>query len=111
MEFSQSRITKRVFMLQVATSVGVLAAVQSTPVLAADKLVPTDPYPKSMGFKLDTNEVDQAKYPRHTTEQACRFCQLWDGGTADFGSCSFFDGAITPKTGWCKNFKAKKTAA
>jgi hypothetical protein len=106
----RSNVTKRVFMLQVVTGVGLLAVGQSNEAFAADKLVPTDPYPKSMGFKLDTNEVDQVKYPRHTAEQACRFCQLWDGGTADFGSCSFFDGAITPKTGWCKNFKVKKAA-
>jgi hypothetical protein len=62
-----------------------------------------------MGFKVDTSEVDQAKYPRHTAEQACHACQLWNGGTADTGNCSFFNDAITPKNGWCKNFKVNKS--
>ena len=78
--------------------------------LAAEKLNPADPYAKAMGFRLNTEEVDQAKYPRHAVDQHCQVCQLWNGGDKDFGNCSFFDGAITPKNGWCKNFKAKKAA-
>jgi hypothetical protein len=97
-------------MVRVATGVGMATIGQFKSAYAAEKLVPTDPYPKAMGFKLNTEEVDQVKYPRHTTEQACHACQLWNGGDADFGNCSFFNGAITPKTGWCKNFKVKKAA-
>ena len=53
-----------------------------------------------MGFRLNTEEVDQAKYPRHTNQQHCQACQLWNGADKDFGNCSFFDQAITPKNGW-----------
>jgi hypothetical protein len=101
---------RRVFILQ--SVVGSAALLAGLPrVLAAEKLDPADPYARSMGFRLNTEEVDQAKYPRHTVEQHCSRCQLWNGGENDFGHCSFFDGAITPKNGWCKNFKARKPAA
>jgi hypothetical protein len=101
-------LTKRTLMLRVISGAGLLALGNPQFAVAADKLSPTDPYAKAMGFKLDTAEVDQAKYPRHTTEQACHNCQLWNGGTAEIGNCSFFNDALTPKNGWCKNFKAKK---
>jgi len=100
---------RRVFVLQVLAGSAAWMAAQRE-AQAADKLDPSDPYAKSMGFRLNTAEVDQVKYPRHTVEQHCQFCQLWNGGDADFGHCSFFDGAITPKMGWCRNFKVKKKA-
>jgi hypothetical protein len=98
---------RRVFILKVIAASTALGAAQQS-AFAAEKLSPTDPYAKSMGFKLNTEEVDQTKYPRHTAEQKCHACQLWNGADADFGNCSFFDGAITPKNGWCRNFKVKK---
>ena len=98
---------RRVFFFKLlSASTVLLAGTQEAG--AAEHLDPTDPYARSMGFRLNTQDVDQAKYPRHTVEQHCQFCQLWNGGDQDFGNCSFFDGAITPKNGWCKNFKAKK---
>jgi hypothetical protein len=100
---------RRMFFLKLMSASTVLIAA-SPAAKAAEKLDPTDPYARSMGFRLNTQEVDQAKYPRHTTDQHCQACQLWNGGDKDFGNCSFFDGAITPKNGWCKNFKAKKAA-
>jgi hypothetical protein len=109
MSFKPKSLTKRALMLRVISAAGLLAVGDTQRAFAADKLSPTDPYAKAMGFKLNTTEVDQAKYPRHTTEQACHNCQLWNGGTADMGNCSFFNDALTPKNGWCKNFKAVKT--
>jgi hypothetical protein len=102
--------SRRVFILQCLAANAVLGAAAG-PAGAFEKLNPTDPYARSMGFKLNTEEVDQAKYPRHTADQSCKSCQLWNGGDKDFGNCSFFDNAITPKNGWCKNFKVKKAAA
>jgi hypothetical protein len=104
---SERSTSRRIFCLKVLVG-STLVGAYAEPGRAAEKLNPTDPYARSMGFKLLTEEVDQAKYPRHTNEQHCQSCQLWNGGDKDFGNCSFFDGAITPKTAWCKNFKAKK---
>jgi len=78
---------------------------------AAERLDPADPYARTSGFRTNTDEVDESRYPRHTKEQCCKACKLWNGGDKDLGNCSFFDGAITPKTGWCKNFKLPKSPA
>ena len=101
---------RRTFFMKVLAGSAVVMA-ETRPAWAAEKLDPNDSYAKSMGFRLNTQDVDQVKYPRHTVEQHCQVCQLWNGGDAEFGQCSFFDHAITPKNGWCKNFKAKKAAA
>lgn len=100
---------RRVFLLNVLSASTVLI-VGAGLADAAENLDPADPYARSMGFRLNTAEVDQVKYPRHTVEQHCQVCQLWNGGDKDAGNCSFFDNAITPKNGWCKNFKVKKAA-
>ncbi len=101
---------RRVFLLKVmaasASAVGV-----ARHAVASEKIDPTDPYARSMGFVLNTKEVDQTRYPRHTPDQSCSGCKLWNGGDQEFGNCSFFDGAISPKTGWCKNFKLPKAPA
>jgi hypothetical protein len=101
---------RRVFMMRVVAGSAVLAGVQSVHAQAPEKLSETDPYAKSMGFKLDTTKVDKARYPRHDVSQSCGKCQLWDVKAAanDFAACSFFGDRHTPKSGWCKNFKVVK---
>jgi hypothetical protein len=75
------------------------------------RLTEDDAYAKSMGFKLNTENVDQAKYPKHTTDQHCSKCQLFSGKDGDeVGPCSFFGGRLVPPTGWCRNFKPKGAA-
>jgi hypothetical protein len=70
----------------------------------------TDPYPKSMGFKLNTASVDKVKFPRHEATQKCTDCQLYSGKPGEqLGPCSFFK-KLVPPDGWCRNFKPKKAA-
>jgi len=100
---------RRVFMMQVVAGGAVLAGSQAARAQAPEKLTETDPYAKSMGFKFDTTKVDAARYPRHTNEQKCSKCQLWDGKAgAEWAACSFFGDRHTPANGWCKNFKVVK---
>lgn len=102
---------RRIFLIHTAAAACILAA--SQPLwAAAQKLSETDGYAKSMGFKLDTKNVDAARYPRHTAEQYCGRCQLYEGNANEgSGPCSFYGGRIVPSTGWCKNFKLNKSAA
>lgn len=102
--------SRRTFILKVIATSSALAA---TRVMAADesseKVTESDPYAKSMGFRLDTNQVDQKKYPRHDPSQHCAVCQLYSGTEgAALGPCSFYGGRLVAPTGWCRNFKALK---
>lgn len=102
--------SRRIFVMRIVASGAVLSGAQSARAQAPEKLQETDPYAKSMGFRLDTTKVDKARYARHEDTQMCSKCQLWDSKNAsgDFAACSFFGDRHTPKTGWCKNFKALK---
>lgn len=106
-----STCNRRTFMLKVVAGTCALAASR---VIAEEaekpkgKLTETDAYARSMGFKVDTNQVDKAKYPRHTADQQCNKCQLFKGEPTDAEApCSFFGNRIVPATGWCRNFKAR----
>ena len=102
---------RRVFMMRVVAGSAVLASAASSHAQAPEKLLETDSYAKSMGFKYDTTKVDKARWTRHDASQQCNKCQLWDGKPgAEYAACSFFGDRHTPSTGWCKNFKAVKAA-
>ena len=102
---------RRNFLIQVAAGtcvIGVAGLVSAEEQKPAVKLTEDDAYAKSMGFKLDTTAVDQAKYPKHSVDQHCSKCQLYKGKEGDpEGPCSFFGNRIVPVNGWCRNFKAK----
>jgi hypothetical protein len=103
---------RRVFMLHAAAVTTTLAASGTALAQpATDAVKETDPYPKSMGFKLNTADVDQAKFPRHELAQKCSECQLFSAPTGGekVGTCSFFKRLVPPE-GWCRNFKPRKAA-
>lgn len=106
---------RRIFLLQViagttalTTQLSARAAEGPRPTVAVKE---SDAYPKSMGFRLKTEDVDQAKYPRHDVKQRCSECQLYSGEKGEEqGPCSFFK-RLVPPDGWCRNFKPRKAAA
>jgi hypothetical protein len=103
---------RRVFMLHAVAGLSMAATAahgQADPSTVPVK--ETDAYPKSMGFRLNTANVDKAKFPRHDVSQKCSGCQLYSGKDGDpLGPCSFFKRPVPPE-GWCRNFKPKKAAA
>jgi hypothetical protein len=103
---------RRVFMLRMITGTTVLAVDGLARAQApAEPVKETDPYPKSMGFRLDTTKVDKAKFPRHEASQKCSECQLFSAKAGEtLGTCSFFKRTVPPD-GWCRNFKPRKPAA
>ncbi len=112
---------RRVFMLHAITGATALTAAATAQAQTADPnpgqtasdvpVKETDAYPKSMGYRLDTANVDKVKFPRHELTQKCSECQLYSGKAGDAtGTCSFFKRPVT-SGGWCRNFKPKKAAA
>jgi len=111
---SSSPNSRRVFMLHAVVGATVLTA-QSTAQAAAgnstEAVKESEPYAKSMGFRLNTANVDQAKFPRHDITQKCSNCQLYSGKDGEpTGPCSFFKRMVAVD-GWCRNFKIRKPAA
>jgi len=103
---------RRVFMLHTLVGASVItAASQANAAVSTEAVKETDSYAKSMGFRLNTVDVDKVKYPRHTAEQRCSQCQLFKNAAGEpTGQCSFFK-RVVPVDGWCRNFKQVKAAA
>ncbi len=105
-------LSRRTFTLHLIVGGSALAASPFALAQETEKVTEADPYAKSMGFRVDTAKVDQAKYPRHTVEQHCSVCQLYSGKPGEpLGPCSFYGDRLVPPTGWCRNFKALKAKA
>ena len=104
--------TRRMWMMNVVTGLGAFALTPLSSFAAYEKLTESDAYGKTLGFRLNTEDVDKVKWKRWTAEQHCSNCQLWTANNAEktYGDCSFFERS-TPQSGWCKNYKAKKAAA
>ncbi len=67
-----------------------------------------DPAARAVGFSLDANTVDRARYPEHLKGQSCRKCVQFKGGPTDaWGPCMVFAGKQVPAGGWCTSFAAR----
>jgi hypothetical protein len=98
---------RREFVLRVIPLAGALAVLPRV-TLAADAppLAEEDKMAVSLGFRLSSAKVDQAKYPKHTTEQVCGKCLHYKSPEADTAKCDLFS-KIVPKGGWCSGFSKR----
>lgn len=97
---------RRVFILQSVIGTSALA---SGVAMAAPMVAETDANAKSLGYVADTTKADKAKYPKHTNEQMCSNCALYQGKAAPQGGCPLFPGKDVAAKGWCSAY-AKKAA-
>jgi hypothetical protein len=80
-------------------------AAAQTPPLLDEK----SPQATALGYVHDTKLADKAKYPKHTPDQHCAACQLFQGKAgAATGPCAIFPGKSVQSGGWCSAF-VKKT--
>jgi hypothetical protein len=99
-----SNTTRRVFMMQVATGSALLA----TQAKAQAKLDEKDPQATALGYSADTTKVDAKKYPKHSKDQKCSNCGLYQGKAADaWGGCPLFAGKQVAGAGWCSAWVKK----
>lgn len=98
--------SRRVFMMQVVAGGTLLGAgaVIAQPARVDEK----DPQAVQLGYKHDTTKVDKAKYPKHTNEQKCSNCQLYQGKATDaWGGCPLFGAKQVAGPGWCSAWVKK----
>lgn len=62
----------------------------------------------SLGYVADTTKVNKTKYPKHTADQHCGNCQLYNGKAgAPAGLCALFPGKQVAMNGWCSAYVKK----
>ena len=66
------------------------------------------PQAAALGYVADTTKADGKKFPKHTAEQSCHNCALFQGKAADTaGGCPLFAGKQVAGKGWCSAWNKK----
>ena len=65
------------------------------------------PQAKALGYVHDAAAVVKAKYPAFVEGSHCATCQLYQGGTAEWGPCPLFAGNAVSAKGWCSAYAKK----
>lgn len=99
--------SRREFLTTTVVSLGAIGVLATRPAQAQAMVVETDPQAISLGYKADTTKVDAKKYPKHTAEQKCSNCQLFQGKSAAAGGCAIFPGKQVAANGWCSAYQKK----
>lgn len=67
-----------------------------------------DPQAKALGYVHDATSVDQSKYARYQSGQACHNCALFQSkGDDEWARCSIFPGKLVNSAGWCSAYAPK----
>lgn len=98
--------TRRQFLIMSAAGAATLSLSNLTQAQAM--VAETDPQAQGLGYKADTTKVDTKKFPKHTNDQKCSNCALYQGKAgAAAGGCSLFTGKQVAAAGWCSAWAKK----
>jgi hypothetical protein len=101
-----SNSNRRVFLMQVAVAGTALAATRAQAQVA--RVDEKDPQAVALGYVVDTNKADVKKFPKHTKDQKCGNCALYQGKPADAsGVCPLFGTKHVTPAGWCSAWAKK----
>lgn len=96
---------RRTFILQVAAGGSALLATRAH---AQAKLDEKDPQAVALGYVHDTTKVDAKKYPKHSKDQHCGNCALYQGKAGEkVGGCPLFGTKLVDVNGWCSAWAKK----
>lgn len=97
---------RRVFMVTLSSGTSALAA---TAALAQAKLDEKDPQAVALGCVADTTKADTKKFPKHSKDQNCTNCQLFQGEPKEtHGPCPLFAGKVVAAAGWYSAWVKKR---
>lgn len=100
--------SRRVFMLRSAAGACAALAVPMWTHAAPARVEESDETAQALGYRHDTNKVDQARYPKHTADQRCSNCSFWQGSASDeWGGCAMFGRKQIAAAGWCSAWAKK----
>ena len=103
----QSSHTRRIFLMQVAAAGSALAATAAAQAQAV-KVDEKDPQAVALGYVADTAKADAKKFPKHTNDQTCNNCALYQGKATDaLGGCPLFGTKQVAGGGWCSAWAKK----
>jgi High potential iron-sulfur protein len=94
---------RRVFIMKlVATGTAVAAGSAH----AAPKLLEeSDPKAVSLGYKHDSSQVDQKRFPKHGAGEKCGNCMAYLGKPTDpKAECDLLVDRLVSVTGWCSSY-------
>jgi hypothetical protein len=92
-------------MMTLAAGASTLAASAAR---AQAKLDEKDPQAVALGYVADTTKADTKKFPKHSSDQKCSNCQLFQGKAGDAtGGCPLFPGKVVAAPGWCSAWAKK----
>jgi hypothetical protein len=101
-----SQTNRRVFLMQVAACGTALTA--ATAAQAQAKVDEKDPQAVALGYVADTTKADAKKFPKHTKDQKCTNCALYQGKATDpWGGCPLFGTKQVAGPGWCSAWAKK----
>jgi hypothetical protein len=97
---------RRVFLLQVAACG--TAALGAGAASAQAKVDEKDPQAVGLGYVHDSTKADKKKYPKHSNDQKCNNCALFQGKPTDaWGGCPLFGTKQVAGPGWCSAWAKK----
>ncbi len=101
-----SQSNRRTFMLQVAVAGSALVAAQAQ--AQAAKVDEKDPQAAGLGYVADTTKADVKKYPKHSKDQKCSGCALFQDKAGEaWGGCPLFGVKVVSANGWCSAYAKK----
>ncbi|MFM7571409.1 MAG: high-potential iron-sulfur protein [Betaproteobacteria bacterium] len=98
---------RRAFLATTVCGVAGISVVTADYANAQALVAETDAQAVALGYKANTAQVDQKKYPKYTAEQKCVNCQLYQSKSADSGSCAVFPGKLVAAAAWCNAYQKK----
>jgi len=96
-------IKRRDFVLKIVPMAGAAALVSRFASAEVPALTEDDKMAVAMGFRLKTEDANQAKYPKHSNDQTCAKCLHYTTPGAESARCDLFN-KLVPKGGWCSGF-------
>jgi len=105
MELQVNLTNRRVFMMTLAAGSSMLAATAARAQAMVDE---KDGQAVALGYVADTTKADAKKFPKHSNDQKCTNCQLFQGKATDpKGGCPLFPGKLVAGPGWCSAWVKK----